>query len=407
MEEVIRLAQNVGVTEYPTYQSLPAHTGEKFGCGMPVQVDSETRKKIDELELSNGSPMGDESAENNEQEVVDTEAIGMLNLANVAAHELKERDIAKHSLPASLTDSTIAKRVKAHGKFIDYPPRFVMLPTSDEYLAIIGNLPKPVLPFTSLKEVNLLLSLLPKFISGGVRKSVRYADLTRAYNAYVLSSFNDVEYSFKSTNYIRECAERLFRVSLVQQATETGSIILSTEEQNELRKKFRAPLPTAPGTDRKPLHCTAVPRTEAGLQPRIVIRTATPLHYANGAVPCGDRVQPLARQQSGSEILIAPAPLPSHNARVPAVLPLPTVPKDICSVCRKPRFPEITAPAGFRHRKDGYCEESNAFSSRSAVGKQIRNFKKTIASGSPDEMLFEKIRSKFPESKRPDTFEYL
>lgn len=40
---MIRLAREVGVTEYPEYKEFPTHTRKRFGCGMPVTVDDKTK----------------------------------------------------------------------------------------------------------------------------------------------------------------------------------------------------------------------------------------------------------------------------------------------------------------------------------------------------------------------------
>lgn len=121
---------------------------------------------------------------------------------------------------------------------------------------MIAGLPAPVLPFTTLKEVQVLLVLLPGHIrtygTDMLSKKVKYANLTKAYNAQVTQCLEDKDFLFKSTNYVRECVERIMRVSLVQQAIENGSLILSASQQKDLRKRFRAPTVKAPTADAIP-----------------------------------------------------------------------------------------------------------------------------------------------------------
>lgn len=94
------------------------------------------------------------------QEVVDEEANETLSIVQLAAYETREQST---TADVSLLDLSDERRLKASGNLLHSSlSRFNVLPISGEYLALIGGLPASVLPFTSLKEVSLLLSLLPE-----------------------------------------------------------------------------------------------------------------------------------------------------------------------------------------------------------------------------------------------------
>lgn len=385
---------------------------------MPLNLDSEQTSRLKRLD-EDSNPCDDDALQMESSQILETQdflsrCLELQNPGNDRENSNAEQEISKRvsydrSAARSVTSACNGESTTriTSGTCTGS----ARIPSSGEYLARLAGLPAPVLPFTSLSEAELLLSLLPSFFKRRRGKpTVVYSKLAVAYNKCVMDRLPDPTFSFKTTNYVKEFSENAMRVSLIEQATKRGTFVLTENEQKDIRQRFRKPSPIPVLTDPIPVRET---QEQKGLHEQAT-PSAPLLHFAPRGTPVNyhafyhfNSANLLASNESSAAVLL-PRPVSNSLEHTVGTSRKKT---DTCTLCHRIRFPK---DASTGHRRDGYCPVKGTFSKRSATGVKICKLnsearKRGICAVDDCSIQerFAVIQTKFPPEKRPRTVDEL